>query len=126
MTQEPEIQKPGILVVDDEQIVRDLITKFLAKLGYNVEEAVDGPEAVAVFEELDEKPILVITDIVMPDMSGYELADKLRELEPDLGILFISSDPDNLSKEHKENPKSRSLGKPFSLSALANSVKALL
>ena len=87
-----------VLVVDDDHAVRATTAALLAELGYFVLEAGGGPEALVVLEE--EQPInLLLTDVVMPGMTGPELARRARQAFPDLPVVFISgySDPDALS-----------------------------
>ncbi len=87
-----------VLVVDDDHAVRTTTAALLATLGYGVLEAGSGTEALAVLEE--EQPInLLLTDVVMPGMTGPELARRARQQFPNLPVVFISgySDPDALS-----------------------------
>lgn len=79
-----------ILVVEDEQKVREIEVKLLSKLGYTVLEADDGLKALNICEELDGSIQLLLTDVVMPRMNGGELADKIKELFPAIKILYIS------------------------------------
>jgi CheY-like chemotaxis protein len=87
-----------VLVVDDDHGVRATTAALLAELGYGVLEAGSGAEALVVLEE--EQPIdLLLTDVVMPGMTGPELARRARQEFPNLPIVFISgySDPNALS-----------------------------
>ncbi len=87
-----------VLVVDDDHAVRATTAALLAEIGYHVLEAGDGGEAMEVLEE--EQPIhLLLTDVVMPGMTGPELARRARQKFPHLAVVFISgySDPDALS-----------------------------
>lgn len=78
-----------ILVVDDEQSVRNIISQVLRDDGFTVTEAADGEEAMAAFEE---KPFhLVITDIVMPKVDGIELLEKIKKWNPETQVIIITS-----------------------------------
>jgi two-component system, cell cycle sensor histidine kinase and response regulator CckA len=79
-----------ILLVEDEEGVRRLLKHVLAKQGYTVIEAANGPEALAVFRELRRPVELLLTDIVMPRMSGRELAERLLRLQPGLKVMYMS------------------------------------
>ena len=116
-----------ILVVDDEAVVRDLIANYLTKLGYKVVEAVDGTEALAVYDQLEQPLTVLVTDIVMPNLGGLELAQTLRERQEDLRVLFVSSYPDKkLGDDESQNPHSGYLAKPFSLRNFASAVSNLI
>jgi PAS domain S-box-containing protein len=79
-----------ILVVEDEEIVRSLTCRILDELGYAVREAANGREAVAMLEASDAPVDLVLTDVVMPDMGGRELGERLRTRFPGLPVLYMS------------------------------------
>jgi two-component system cell cycle sensor histidine kinase/response regulator CckA len=79
-----------ILLVEDEDVVRDLARRVLSDYGYDVLEARQGKEALAL-SELHAGPIhLLLTDVVMPKMSGRELAQNLQALRPDMPVLYMS------------------------------------
>jgi two-component system, cell cycle sensor histidine kinase and response regulator CckA len=84
-----------VLVVDDEPAVVDLVRRILEGLGYRVHTAGSGTEALGLIQTGHLQPALLLTDKVMPGMSGEELAARLRELQPELRVLFMSgySDP---------------------------------
>ena len=87
---EPKPDDPiVILLVEDEPAVRGLFALSLKKDGYQVLEASNGAEALAVVEKT-ERVDLVVTDVVMPIMKGTELAARLREHHPDLKFVFVS------------------------------------
>jgi len=79
-----------ILVAEDEDAVRRLTTAALRRGGYTVLEASSGPEALIVHEQFRGRIALLITDVVMPKMSGLELAARLSQLQPDLKVLCVS------------------------------------
>lgn len=123
------MQRAGetILVVDDEEVVRDLVSNFLTKLGYKVAQATDGTEALVVFDQLEKPPAVMVTDIVMPALGGVQLAQILRERHPRLCVLFVSSYPDKkIGEEELANPRNQYLAKPFSLRGFAAAISNLV
>ncbi|MBN2736711.1 MAG: response regulator [Spirochaetales bacterium] len=86
----------GVLLVDDEDIVRPLVKKILDDYGYHVWEAHDGHEALEIFLENRDKIHLCLTDVIMPGIKGNELAAKLLEIKPNLKIIYISGYPENI------------------------------
>jgi two-component system cell cycle sensor histidine kinase/response regulator CckA len=116
-----------ILLVEDEEIVRVLATRVLSDLGYKILEAADGQEALDVCQH-HEGPIgLVITDVVMPGMSGTELAAMLESCIPKTPVLFISGYTGGALVEHGVLDEGMSfLQKPFSRERLAQEVGELL
>lgn len=121
-----QIGKGTILVVDDESIARDLISGFLKKLGYEVAVARDGREAIEVFDSLVPRPIIVVTDIVMPEQDGRSLAEELRRESPNLCVLFVSAySSEKLSISELTQPNNSFLAKPFSLRNFSAVIKKL-
>jgi len=84
----------SVLLVEDEPAVRDLARRFLEAAGHRVRVAVDGREALAAIEASPEPIDLLLTDMVMPHVSGAELARRLRERFPDLRVVMTSGYPD--------------------------------
>src|SRR5436190_11832886 len=82
-----------ILVVEDESIVRRVISRKLSRLGHHVLEAASGEEALIHLRERADPPALVITDVEMPDMGGKALVGKIREAAPGARVLFMSGYP---------------------------------
>ena len=114
-----------ILLVEDEEDVRILIRDELRKLGYHIVEARNGVEACLVATPHIGKLKLLLTDIVMPGMSGTELARHLRVIKPELKLLFISGYTDDVGIGAGD-PASAYLQKPFTPEALASAVRELL
>jgi signal transduction histidine kinase len=79
-----------VLVVEDQRGVRQLVFRILTRHGYTVLEAASAADALAVFEQQGPRIDLLLTDVVMPGMSGAVLAEKLTALRPDLSVLFMS------------------------------------
>jgi CheY-like chemotaxis protein len=79
-----------ILLVEDHEAIRRMMVRCLLKQGYKVLSAASGPEAIQVFQSSSEPIQLLISDVVMPEMDGTQLADKLRLLAPRMKVLYIS------------------------------------
>ncbi len=79
-----------ILLVDDEQAVRESTTKLLSKLGYDVVEAVNGEEAVAIYSKNPTRFSLVLLDMAMPVMGGAEAFSRLKQIDPEVCVLIFS------------------------------------
>jgi CheY-like chemotaxis protein len=79
-----------ILVVEDERSVRELTARILRSAGYTVILVADGGEALAQCERSGGRVQLVLTDVVMPTMSGRELADRIAEACPEAAVLYMS------------------------------------
>jgi len=80
----------SILVIDDDEMIRTTLVNILSSIGYNVFAAVDGLEGVEMFNQHRDDVSLVITDIVMPNMNGYEAIDAIREHTPELPVIYIT------------------------------------
>ena len=89
-----------ILIVEDEEAVRKLAVRVLKKQGYKVLEAPDGGKAFMLCEEFKEPIHLILTDVVMPGMSGRKLVDRLKEIHPEMKVLYMSGYTDNAILHH--------------------------
>lgn len=116
-----------ILLVEDEDVVRNLTKKILMDFGYTVLEAPLGNVAVSICQGHPGKIHLLLTDMVMPGMSGVELKDRALESQPDLKLLFMSGyTDDSLSIEGLLDSGSAFIEKPFTPDALARKVREVL
>lgn len=116
-----------VLLVEDDEIVRSLIREILKDHGYQVLEAADGTTALSIFEIYKAKINLLLTDIIMPGMSGGELRDRAVEMRPDIKVLFISGyTDDSLSQSGILNSGATFLEKPFTPDDLAQKVREVL
>ena len=114
-----------ILLVEDDENVRVLIADELRKYGYRIVEARNGVEACLVATPYIKKLRLLLTDIVMPGMSGVELARNLRVIKPGLKVLFISGYTDDIGVGAGD-PATLYLQKPFTPEVLAEKVREVL
>jgi len=116
-----------VLVVEDEDGVRTLIRSVLKRSGYTVLEARGGGEALLLCESHLGAIHLVITDVVMPQMSGRELADRLAARWPEIKLLFMSGYTNNAVFQHNTlDPEAPFLQKPFTPAAIAGKVREIL
>jgi CheY-like chemotaxis protein len=116
-----------ILVVEDEQGVRELTSKMLKRMGYHVLTAASGAEALALSGSHAGHIALVVTDVVMPHMSGKQLADELRRTRPNMKVLFISGYTENTISQHDVLEDGAAfLAKPFNRETLARRVREAL
>jgi PAS domain S-box-containing protein len=123
----PAADGEKILLVEDEDILRELMEKTLKKYKYRVTVAANGGEALLAVEEKGLRPDLLITDIIMPGMNGKVLADRLRKVMPSLKVLFMSGYTDDHIVHHGVlDPDTPFIQKPFSIGALAGMVRKVL
>jgi CheY-like chemotaxis protein len=123
----PVARGETILVVEDDRAVRTLVCGALTAAGYNIMEAGNGEEALAMCESRSGPLDLVLSDMVMPKMSGRELARRIAEKRPELRFLFMSGyTHDILSTEERSRPEMVILEKPFSRGDLARAVRTAL
>jgi len=115
-----------ILLVDDEEGVRKLVYAVLTSNGYDVLEAPNGSAALAAYEKNSHKIDMVLTDVVMPQMTGFELGKSLGEKNPALKILYMSGYRDNAVGGPGEEAPRAFLHKPFTPDFLLAKVREVL
>jgi nitrogen-specific signal transduction histidine kinase/ActR/RegA family two-component response regulator len=116
-----------ILLVEDEEVVRNLAREMLEIHGYTVLEARQGREALAVGQAHPGPIDLLLTDVVMPQMGGRELADRLVALRPGIPVLFMSGYTDDALVDHGVlDPSTTLLNKPFAMDQLIRAVQDML
>jgi PAS domain S-box-containing protein len=116
-----------VLVVDDEDAIRKLIQRVLKATNYEVLVAASGPDALEMVTQLQHPPDLLLTDVVMPRMSGRELADRLRESNPRIRTLFMSGYPDKIIAAHGAlTSEQEYLQKPFDSAELLAAIHSAL
>lgn len=116
-----------VLLVEDEESVRQLVRETLAAKGYRVMEAANGEEGAAIAAQHDNKIDLVITDVVMPGMGGRELVKQLAQTRPQTKVLYLSGyTEDAIVNEGTLESGAAFLQKPFTLQNLARKVREVL
>ena len=116
-----------ILVVDDEEIVRDLATEVLSSHGYRVMPAKDGLEALHVYKAFGYDIDLVLMDMLMPRMGGKEAYKKLKEINPEVKVLFCSGHGSDCEVvEDLHNKGLPFVSKPYKINELAEKVRQML
>jgi two-component system cell cycle sensor histidine kinase/response regulator CckA len=114
------------LIVDDEESVRRFVERVLVDAGYRIVVASDGPEAIEIASKAD-KIDLLITDMIMPEMQGDELARRLRNSEPQLKVLYLTGYSDRLFNDKITLWQDEAfLEKPCSVKGLQQAVSMLL
>jgi PAS domain S-box-containing protein len=117
----------NLLLVDDEEMVLDVAGRVLEKMGYTVFEAHSGQEAVEIFDRKKGAIDLVILDIIMPDMGGAEVFDRIREINPRIKVLLSSGySIDGQAAEIMKRGCDGFIQKPFKADELSETVKDIL
>ncbi len=113
-----------ILLVEDDDIVRNLATRILEQSGYRVLKAVDGVDAISKTKGFKEKIHLLLTDVIMPNISGKELCDKIIEIRPDIHVIFMSGYTDDaIAHSGVLDEGMHFLSKPFTKEQLLQKVR---
>lgn len=116
----------NVLVVDDEESIRRFVDRVLRDAGYRTAIAADGVEALERASQLADVDVLV-TDVMMPKMSGDELAKRLRQVKPEVKVLYLTGFSDNLFKENTTLLDDEAyLDKPCSIRSLQQAVSLLV
>jgi CheY-like chemotaxis protein len=124
----PEGQET-IMVVEDEPAVRQIVTELLEQQGYTVVTAVNGEDALRFLEsnQVPSQLDLLLTDIVMPRLTGTALADKVKTLYPDVKVVFMSGYADEtLANRGTLEAGMAFIQKPFTLEVLARKIRQVL
>ena len=117
----------SVLVVEDEAAVRNVTRRMLESAGYRVTTATNGGEALLVAEDPEAEIDLILTDVVMPNMSGPRLARRIAEIRPGLKVLFMSGYTDESAAELSAlDSEAKLITKPFSTKSLLRSVRQAL
>ena len=119
--------KQTVLVVDDEPDLRSLVSNVLSEYGYKVIAASSSAKALELIEKMPVLPDLLLTDVVMPGMSGPMLADQLRNRSPQARVLFMSGyDERQVVQRYVVEKGMTLIAKPFQLHELCAAVKKAL
>jgi two-component system cell cycle sensor histidine kinase/response regulator CckA len=117
----------SILLVEDEESLRHLVTEFLRACGYSVIEATNGPEALALINRPETTFQLLMTDVVMPGLTGRELAERAQRLRPEMKVVFMSGYTDDaVIRSGLRYEQVAFLQKPFTREVLCRLVRRVL
>lgn len=114
---------PRILLVDDNTIVRDMLVDLVGSLGYHADAAVGGEEALDLFDR--GRYDVVLTDLVMPGMSGWEVLAALRQRDPHIPVVIVTGSP-VVGDPRAAQPGVAVLKKPVDVTALDSMIKQML
>jgi len=116
-----------VLVVEDNEAVRDMVHESLTSYGYQVLSAANWAQAMEAAQSRKGKIDLLLTDMIMPQVSGREIANRLMPLCPDMKVLYMSGYSDNMLNQHGGSvPALSLLQKPFTPGKLAKHVRRAL
>jgi len=115
-----------ILLVEDDESLRRLAQRLLAKMGYNVIPAADGAAAVAGCRDSPVDIQLLMTDVFMPDIGGPELAQRLLAIRPSMKVLYVSGNEDAIQAGGPLDKSSHFLMKPYTQDQLKRKVREIL
>jgi two-component system, cell cycle sensor histidine kinase and response regulator CckA len=118
--------KPLVVVVDDEGMVGDVVQAMLELGGFRSLHFQDPREALAWFQGPDGKPDLMLTDFLMPHMTGLELIQRVKEVRPDLKTILYSGHVEERESDNYPKRPDRFLRKPFNAKTLIGVVKSVL
>jgi two-component system, cell cycle sensor histidine kinase and response regulator CckA len=116
-----------VLVVEDEDAMREVTRRILTRHGYQVTVAASGPEAISAVQSGPEPVDILVTDVVMPGMQGREVAERITEMQPGIRVLFMSGYTQGLLSAQGVLAEGINLiEKPFTEASLVNKVRAVL
>ncbi len=115
-----------VLITEDEPMVRKMISRILKTNGYNVLLAEDGHDALETIKNYNSHIDLLISDMIMPKMDGRELAAEVRNIMPDIKVIFISGYTDDILRDMPDISNINFLQKPFSTPSLLKEVRKVL
>ncbi|MGH9523389.1 MAG: response regulator, partial [Terriglobales bacterium] len=113
-----------ILLVEDEQALRSMARDALRLQGYSVLEASDGEEGISVFERCEAKVDLIVSDIVMPQLGGLDMVNRIRKTRPDIKVLFMSGYSDRI--DEVTNGNLAFVPKPFTPDQLLKAIREVI
>jgi CheY-like chemotaxis protein len=117
--------KGTVLVIDDEEPVRQVAAEILGYLGYSVTTSASGEAGVKLVQE-GMRPDVVLLDVIMPGMNGFQTLRKLREIEPDMPILICTGYSDRKAAESLVNEGADGfVNKPYNIETLAKQIEKL-
>lgn len=116
----------SILVVEDEKGLREVIAAQLKSTGYQVYTAEDGPAALQFIDEFPASLNLILSDINMPGMSGFEMVEQAKLMQPEVAVLFMTGNPQEGEQARRALSKYRLLKKPFDRETLLAEIRSVL
>jgi DNA-binding NtrC family response regulator len=123
----PPLGTETILLVEDNADVRDMVGQMLRTRGYNVIPAKDQEQAISICCQRERRIDLMITDVVMPELSGPELASRVRPVRPTMPVLYMSGYTEDKFETYVQNRELvEFIQKPLSLETLATKVREVL
>ena len=127
MSEAPAAEKPTVLVVDDEEDLRDIMRRMLERRGYATLVAGNPEEAMSVCREHPGDIAALVTDLTLPGQSGGELAGAVSDLRPGLGIVYISGLPKDMAvTQGLVGDDALLVKKPFTADALLDALRTVL
>ena len=117
----------AVLLIEDEELVRDMTKAMLTRLGHRVLDAKDGFEALEIFQQHQDEILIILSDLTMPRMNGWDTLVALRKLSPDIPVILSSGydEAQVMAGEHPELPNAF-LGKPYQLKGLRDTIIRVL
>ena len=119
----PVGQDPKILLVDDNEIVRDMLVDLVESLGYHADAAAGGEQALALFD--GARYNMVLTDLLMPGMSGWDVLAALRQRDPHVPVVIVTGSP-VVGDPRASQPGVAVLKKPVDVAELHSMIKRML
>jgi len=119
-------QQKTILIVDDEELARHMAIKIVSRQGYNYLQAENGSQALEAIKSQNTPIHLLFTDINMPNMNGFELAEHAREMIPGLKVLYTSGNTAYSDVLQDNTSDIGFLGKPYGVPDLVAAIELLL
>ena len=119
-------EKVLIMVVDDEEVIRNMVKDFLSDKGYEIILASNGTEALDKFRQNEGKVDLVLLDMVLPEKSGMEILEDLRQINPRVKTILTSGYDRNITENNLDEDITSFLQKPFRIATLINKITELM
>jgi len=114
--------KATVLLVEDEEMVRRVVSEALRRAGYEVLECCDPAQGLETSRRDGLQIDVLLTDVVLPNMSGPQLAERMQKIQPQMRVVFMSGYPDCKAACTEQLKRSGYLQKPFTLKALADTL----
>lgn len=116
-----------ILFIDDEHLLREVMYELLMHMGYEAKVVESGGEAIETFAENPENYDLVLTDLMMPDMTGDRIAKEIKSIRPNVPVVVMTATPETLSLSRvKTAGISRVLAKPLTVAELREGLQGII